>query len=92
MRKARKPDLPLEECLYVEPGAFGELSKLYTTTQAVEKVFSMFFTTPVNVKRKYKSYSQTTRRSQCWWFVVRAEESVPVQVEKDWVPIEVQTG
>ena len=61
----------------------------------MEKVISTFSTTPVTVKRKYKSYNppgSTTSKSQHWWFVVRAEESVLVQLEKDWVSIQVQTG
>ena len=66
-----------------------------TTTRAVEKVISTFSTTPVIVKRKYKSFNtpgSITKKSQRWWFVVRAEESVLVQLERDWESIEVQTG
>jgi hypothetical protein len=66
-----------------------------TTTRAVEKVISTFSTTPVTVKRKYKSFNtpgSITKKSQQWWFVVRAEESVLVQLERDWESIEVQTG
>ena len=69
-----------------------------TTTRAVERAISTFSTIPINnliVKRKYKSLSvpgSMTKKSQRWWFVVRAEESELVQLEKDWVSIEVQTG
>ena len=61
----------------------------------MEKVISTFSTTPVTVKRKYKSFNtpgSITKKSQQWWFVVRAEESVLVQLERDWESIEVQTG
>ena len=36
--------------------------------------------------------SSITKKSQRWWFVVRAEESMLVQLERDWESIEVQTA
>ena len=77
------------------PGArriWGALKS--TTTRAVEKVITSLTTvggSELKIKRKYKTATDSSTRVVRWWFVVRAEEFVLEQLQKEWNQVALQT-
>ena len=77
------------------PGArriWGTLKS--TTTRAVENVITTLTKvsgSELKIKRKYKTATGSSARVVRWWFVVRAEESVLEQVQKEWNQVAMQT-
>ena len=66
-----------------------------TTTHAVENTLRTL--TNINakglvVKRKFKTARNDSGRVVKWWFVVRGEESVLEQLQKEWPTISIQTS
>ena len=58
-----------------------------TTTRAVEKVITTLTKvsgSDLKIKRKYKTATESSTRVVRWWFVIRAEEYVLEQLQKEW--------
>ena len=78
------------------PGArriWGTLKS--TTTRAVENVITTLTKvrgSELKIKRKYKTATGNSTHVVRWWFVVRAEESVLEQVQKEWNQVAMQTN
>ena len=77
------------------PGArriWGTLKS--TTTRAVEKVITTLTkvsSSELRIRRKYKTATDNAARVVRWWFVIRADNSVLEQLEKEWNPVAIQT-
>ena len=75
------------------PGArriWGTLKS--TTTRAVEKVITTLTkvsSSELRIKRKYKTVAGNSTR---WWFVIRGQESVLEQLQKEWNFVAIQTN
>ena len=66
-----------------------------TTTLAVEKAFktvTSVSTKSLVVKRKFKTAHNDKDRVTKWWFVIRGEESVLEQLQKEWPTVGIQTS
>jgi len=66
-----------------------------TTTLAVENALKTLTSINVKsliVKRKFKTAHNNKDRVTKWWFVVRSEESILEQLQKEWPTISIQTS
>ena len=66
-----------------------------TTTLAVEnalKTLTRINVKSLIVKRKFKTAHNNKDRVTKWWFVIRDEESVLEQLQKEWPTISIQTS